>query len=110
MELAARERLAHLVKERVDKAGGQRVYARKLNVSQIAVQGWQRGNSVPSLENFLSIADEAGFTCEELITYLGMTQSPSQSDPDQVLKQMRLLAREELAKVVEAGVRMLATG
>lgn len=110
MNLAAREKLAHLVKERSAKAGGQRAYARKLGVNTLTVAGWLRCASIPSLENFILIAEDAGFSVEELVAYLGLTQSPSQIDSDQVLKQMRMLGRDDLARIVEAGVRMLATG
>lgn len=110
MNLAAREKLAHLVKERSEKAGGQRAYARKLGITALTVAGWLRCASTPSLENFILIAEDAGFTVEELVTYLGLTQSPNQVEADQVLKQMRMLGRDDLAQIVEAGVRMLATG
>jgi transcriptional regulator with XRE-family HTH domain len=110
MNSTAKERLATLIKERVDLAGGQRAYCRKIGVAQITLAGWLRAQTVPSLDNFLLVADEAGFNCEELISYLGIAQSPVKTDSDQVLKQMRLLPRDSLAQVVEAGVRMLVTG
>lgn len=113
MDLRSKERLSDLVKERCLSKGGLRPYAREIGASLGAVQGWVEGRTVPSTTYLIKIAADLGYELEELLSLIGevkTVQAPCTSTSEQILRLMRPLPREELAKIIEAGVRMLATG
>lgn len=80
----------------------QRAFARELGVSATAVQHWERGDVVPETENLAKIGVRAGFTLEELLTYLDGEGHQSPRQLDQVLKQIQLMPLEQVAVVSKA--------
>lgn len=110
MNLDSRLKLADIVRAGCEKHG-QRGYARKLGVSQATVAGWLESRSVPSTDNLRLIADEAGYSLEELLEFLDGMPSPKSevSMSEQILKLMRSVSKDELAKVLESGIRLLVT-
>ncbi|MDJ0734651.1 MAG: helix-turn-helix transcriptional regulator [Nostocaceae cyanobacterium] len=47
----------------------QRAFAKLLGVSYTTMQLWEKGESIPDVVNMANIADRAGYTMEELVTY-----------------------------------------
>lgn len=106
----ARERFAEVVYS-VRNGQSYRSYGKKLGVTGTTVKSWETCEFEPSLENLEKIAAEAGLTLNQLMDYLEIHTQAS-SDVDQkkkLIAQLRQLPRHELAEVVEAGVRILAT-
>ncbi len=108
MDTKARQRLSTIVESGCERYG-QRGYARKLGVSQNAVIGWLECRSVPTAENLRLIASEAGYTLDEFMDYLGSAQkSINPSEFDAFLKQMRKMDREQVKKLAQVAVDLLA--
>lgn len=102
-------KLANVVKANAAAAGGLRAYARRLGVYLGTVQGWVEGRSIPSVENLVKIAADAGYSVEELVEYLcGTTPSPTVEAKQQVLKYIRSLTKEELIDIVNEATKILA--
>jgi transcriptional regulator with XRE-family HTH domain len=109
MNLGSKEKLAKIVKQ----ARGERsyrAYGRLLGVSGTTVQGWENLEYVPERENLAKIAAHAGYTLTELILFLDEKPLPSPATRDRILQQMRRLSKTELVEVMEAGVKLLASG
>jgi transcriptional regulator with XRE-family HTH domain len=107
VDIRAKQKLAILVHDACTRHG-QRGYAKRLGVSQSAVLGWLEARSTPTIDNLKRIALDAGYTLEQFEAYLNEQPLPRPSTKDQLVVQMRQLARQELAEVLEAGVRLLA--
>jgi transcriptional regulator with XRE-family HTH domain len=60
-------------KERKRKGISQKMLSTRLNISQSNVSEWERGDSRPTIENLIKIADILGVTVDYLI---GRTDNP----------------------------------
>lgn len=107
VNLEAKERLAEVVR----KARGhlsQRAFARKLGVSLAAVQGWEMGR-IPGPENLSKIAQELGYTLEELMRHIEGRPQPQVTDIDQMLMSIRHMPLPQVALIAHAvGDRLAA--
>ncbi|AFY61832.1 helix-turn-helix domain-containing protein [Synechococcus sp. PCC 6312] len=85
----------------------QREFCLLLGVSQSAIQMWESGGSLPSLENLARVAAFRNETTEALVAYLFARPLESQAATvmDQV-DQMSMLELSELTKAISH--RMLA--
>jgi transcriptional regulator with XRE-family HTH domain len=77
----------------------QRVFAKLLGVAYTTVQAWERGDSIPDIENLAQIADRAGYTIEELLNYLGIKPQSNSSDINQIIKQIRIMPLADVAEI-----------
>lgn len=73
-----------------------------MGVSATAVQSWERGDSVPDTENLAKIALRAGYTVEELLSYLEGKPLQYPSDVNQILKQIKLMPLSQVAIIGRA--------
>ena len=86
----------------------QRVFAKFLGVSFSTVQAWERGDSMPDIQNLAKIAERADYSMEELFGDLGMKPASEPSELGVILRQINKMPLSEVAKVVEAGAARLA--
>jgi transcriptional regulator with XRE-family HTH domain len=101
MKLEARQKLAQVIK----KARGsqsQRAYGRLIGVSGTAVRLWEEMRSIPDADNMEQIAKTAGFTIDELRTYLNGEPPTAPAEIDRLIKQIRYMSEKEFAAVVRA--------
>lgn len=86
----------------------QRAFAKFLGVSFTTVQAWERGDSMPDIQNLAKIAERADYSMEELFGDLGMKPASKPSELGVILRQINKMPLSEVAKVVEAGAARLA--
>ncbi|OLP18092.1 hypothetical protein BST81_13790 [Leptolyngbya sp. 'hensonii'] len=110
LSLEARERLANLIRGvRSTQRLSQRAYGRKLGVAGTTVRDWEDQSTVPDTRNLLKIAASAGYTLDEMITYLSGGELPPMSGIDKMVEQIKCLPDDKFAKVVRAVGDRLAT-
>jgi len=103
-----RERIAQIVKELRKKEGKTlEEFGAEFGVSYMAVSKWEKGDSMPTGDNFARLAAKAGFTVPEFEKYIkGKYIKP---DPvDEVLAKMRYWDRSEIKRVAEQAIQLLA--
>lgn len=86
----------------------QRAFAKFLGVSFTTIQAWERGDSMPDIQNLAKIAERADYSMEELLGDLGMKPASEPSELGVILRQINKMPLSEVAKVVEAGAARLA--
>jgi transcriptional regulator with XRE-family HTH domain len=87
-----RQRFAHIV---ITARGhlNQREFGEQIDVSQSTVVGWERGNTIPNLENLAKLATLRGQLPEELLAELyGRACGAELSMEDRV----RLMTKDQL--------------
>lgn len=108
MNTEGREKLIEIVKK-TRGSMSQRAFGRLMGVSATAVQAWERGDSVPETENLAKIAASAGYTLEELLSYLDGKPQQHPSDLNQILKQIKFMPLSQVAMIVQAAAERFAT-
>lgn len=108
MDLEARKKLIEVVKI-ARGTTSQRAFGKLLGVSATAVQLWEKGESIPDIQNLAQIAARAGYTMEELLNYLGVKPQSETSDINQIVKQIRVMPLSQVAIIVQAVAARLAT-
>jgi transcriptional regulator with XRE-family HTH domain len=101
------ERLATYVRE-IRGSQSQRQFAKRLGVSQSSVNLWESGQSWPETENLEKLAAFKGWSLQDFQTYLVEGKLPSSDPLDQVLRILRSLPTEAVAKVATEAVETLA--
>lgn len=86
----------------------QRAFGKLVGVSTTAVQSWERGDSVPDTENLAKIAARAGYTLEQLLSYLEGNPLSQPSDVNQILKQIKFMPLNQVAMIAQAAVERFA--
>ncbi|MBD2664480.1 hypothetical protein B6N60_03804 [Richelia sinica FACHB-800] len=107
MELEARNKLIEVVKI-ARGSMSQRAFGKLLGVSATAVQFWEKGESVPDIQNLAQIAARAGYTMEELLNYLGMKPIAETTDVNQMVKHIKSMPLSEVAIIGRAVMDRLA--
>ncbi|NKB18435.1 MAG: helix-turn-helix transcriptional regulator [Pseudanabaena sp. CRU_2_10] len=97
-----------LIREQVLKSGSRNAFARELGVSNATLINWERGNTTPDRESLIRVANKTGYTINEL---LGMID-PSVEPPsvERILRELELLPREDIARVIRKATDMLIDG
>jgi transcriptional regulator with XRE-family HTH domain len=103
----ARKKLGEIAKK-ARNTMSQRAFATFLGVSYTTVQAWEKGESVPDIENLANIADRAGYTIEELLNYLGVKPQSETSDVNQIIKQIKVMPLSEVAVIAKATAERFA--
>jgi transcriptional regulator with XRE-family HTH domain len=103
----ARKKLGEIAKK-ARASMSQRSFATLLGVSYTTVQAWEKGESVPDIENLANIADRAGYTIEELLNYLGVKPQSETSDVNQIIKQIKVMPLSEVAVIAKATAERFA--
>jgi len=101
------KRLATLIQE-LRGSQSQRQFAKRLGVSPSSVNFWESHIAWPETENLEKLAALKGWTLSLLQTYLVEGELPSEDPLEQVLKTVRSLPLEALAKVATVAVETLA--
>ncbi len=89
----------------------QRAFAKFLGVSYTTVQAWERGVSIPDIQNLAKIAQRAEYSIEELFGDLGIKPASEPSEPSDlavILRQLNKMPLTDVAQIVQAGVDRLA--
>ncbi len=101
------KRLMTLVKElRGDLS--QSKFAKKIGVNSSSVSLWESGKSYPDLGNLSKLAHLKGWTLEEAETYLMEGDLPTDDPLEQLLRKIKTLPSESLAKVSVVAATTLA--
>ena len=106
MDIEAKKKLIEVVKT-ARGSMSQRAFAKLLGVSATAVQLWEKGDNIPDIENLGKIAAKAGYTMEELLTYLGKPPQET-SDLNEIIKQIKSMPLSQVATIAQAAVARLA--
>ena len=86
----------------------QRAFAKFLGVSYTTVQAWERGDSIPDIQNLAKIADRADYSIEELFSDLGIRTASEPSDLAVILRQLNKMPLTDVATIVQAGVARIS--
>lgn len=86
----------------------QRVFAKFLGVSFSTVQAWERGDSIPDIQNLAKIAERAEYSIEELFGDLGMKPASKPSDLAVILRQINKMPLTDVAQIVQAGAARIS--
>ncbi|MEM6752958.1 MAG: helix-turn-helix transcriptional regulator [Cyanobacteria bacterium P01_C01_bin.38] len=86
----------------------QRAFAKFLGVSYTTVQGWEKGESIPDVQNLAKIAERADYSMEELFGDLGMKPASEPSELGVILRQINKMPLTDVAQIVQAGAARLA--
>ncbi|MCJ8279776.1 MAG: helix-turn-helix domain-containing protein [Rivularia sp. ALOHA_DT_140] len=80
----------------------QRVFAKFLGVSFSTVQAWERGDSIPDIQNLAKIAERAEYSIEELFGDLGIKPASKPSDLAVILRQINKMPLTDVAQIAQA--------
>lgn len=99
MNQESKERLSELVK-RLRGSFSQKVFAKRLGVTTGAIQAWENAEVTPGSSNLSRIAKEAGYTLEELMTYLeGEAPAPEINEIEQLINRIATMPPKQLAQI-----------
>jgi transcriptional regulator with XRE-family HTH domain len=101
MDALAKDKLAKLVKE-LRKDLSQKEFAKALGVTYSAIQSWENAEVTPGAENLMRIAKAAGYSLEELISYLNGKPVESPTNVEKLVAQIKTMPTKELAEVARA--------
>ncbi|MBV8886527.1 MAG: helix-turn-helix transcriptional regulator, partial [Chroococcidiopsidaceae cyanobacterium CP_BM_RX_35] len=101
MNIEGREKLIQIIKL-ARGSMSQRSFGKLLGVSATAVQLWEKGESIPDTENLAQIAKRAGYTLEELLSYLEGKPVTEPSDLAQILRQIKFMPLNQVATIAQA--------
>jgi len=104
--LESKKRLTKVL-EIAQGSRSRRAFSKMLGVSPTAVLLWERGESIPDLENLMKIAELSGYTLEELIYYLTEKTVPQPDLLDKMLKEIQQMPLEEVIKITSAGIQRI---
>lgn len=109
MNLEARQKLAEIINNLIEKHGSARNLAKKIGVSHSTISGWQKMTSIPDPENLKGIAKESGFTVYELQEILDSPKTSAIAPSvDRVIYEIQQLSSKDIARVIEAAARYLS--
>jgi transcriptional regulator with XRE-family HTH domain len=100
------ERLARIVVE-LRGSKSQRQFARELGVSQSSVRFWESHLAWPETENLEKLSALKGWNLSQLQTYLVEGELPEEEPLEQILKMVRSLPLEAVARVATVAVETL---
>jgi transcriptional regulator with XRE-family HTH domain len=106
MDVKSKERLSKLIKE-LRKDMSQKEFARALGVTYSAIQSWENAEVTPSSENLVKISKAAGYSLEELISFLDGKPMEQPTNVDKIVNQVRTMPLEDVAKVLKASAERL---
>ncbi len=86
----------------------QRRFAKELGVSQSSVRLWESHQAWPETENLEKLAVLKGWSLSHLQTYLVEGELPAEEPLEQVLRTVRSLPLEAVARVATVAVETLA--
>ncbi len=101
------KRLSKLVME-LRGSKSQRRFAKELGVSQSSVRLWESHQAWPETENLEKLAVLKGWSLSHLQTYLVEGELPAEEPLEQVLRTVRSLPLEAVARVATVAVETLA--
>ena len=101
------DRLTKLIRE-LRQSQSQRQFAKRLGVSQSAVNLWESGRAWPEAENLKKLAALKGWNLEEIQTYLIKGELSASEPLDQILNMVRSLPSEAVVKIAAVAVETLA--
>jgi transcriptional regulator with XRE-family HTH domain len=103
----SREKLIEIIKLARGSIS-QRAFGKMLGVSATAVQLWEKGINVPDTENLAQIAARAGYTLEDLLSYLDGKPRQEPSELSVILRQIQQMPLSQLSQVLQAAADRLA--
>ncbi len=102
-----RRRLSGFIKElRGDIS--LRELARRLDVSVGTVEAWEKGRSLPDLDNLYRLASYAGMTPDSLLLFLDNGHCPDLLNADQIAGRIRVMDGPDVAVIARALIDRLA--
>jgi transcriptional regulator with XRE-family HTH domain len=108
VNIESREKLIEIIKL-ARGSMSQRAFGKLLGVSATAVQYWEKGVTVPDMENLAQIAKRAGYTLEEILSCLEGKPVSESSDLNQILRQIKYMPLTQVAMIVQAAAERFAT-
>jgi hypothetical protein len=70
---------------------------------------WEKGESIPDIENLANIAARAGYTMEEVLNYIGIKPMAESSDLNQIVKYIKSMPLSDVAIIGRVVMDRLAT-
>ncbi|MEA5594870.1 helix-turn-helix transcriptional regulator [Rivularia sp. UHCC 0363] len=107
MKLEGRKKLSEIARA-ARGSMSQRAFAKFLGVSFSTVQAWERGDSIPDIQNLAKIAQRAEYSIEELFGDLGIKPASQPSDLAVILRQLNKMPLTDVATIVQAGVARIS--
>lgn len=107
MNIESKEKLIEIIKQ-ARGSMSKRAFGRLLGVSATAVQMWEKGVKVPDTENLAQIAAKAGYTLEDLLSYLDGRPIQEPSELSVILRQINNLPLSHVAQILQAAADRLA--
>jgi transcriptional regulator with XRE-family HTH domain len=101
MDVGAKEKLAKLVKE-LRNDTSQKEFAKSLGVTYSAIQSWENAEVTPSSENLIRISKAAGYSLEELLSYLDGKPIETPTNVERLVAQIKSMPPKDLAIVARA--------
>ncbi len=101
------KRLINLVRELRGNLS-QSKFAKKIGVDSSTVSLWESGKAFPDLGNLSKLAHLKGWTVEEAENYLLEGELPTDDPLEQILRKIKKLPSESLAKVSVVATTTLA--
>jgi transcriptional regulator with XRE-family HTH domain len=108
VNIESREKLIEIIKL-ARGSMSKRAFGRLLGVSATAVQMWEKGVKVPDTENLAQIANKAGYTLEELLSYLDGKPIQEPTELSIILRQIKHLPLTHVAQILQAAADRLTT-
>lgn len=103
----SRKKLVEIIKQ-ARGSMSQRAFGKVLGVSATAVNMWEKGLKVPDTENLAQIAAHAGYSIEQLLSYIEGKPIQQASDLSLILRQINHMPLSQVAQIVQAGASRLA--
>lgn len=107
VNIESREKLIQIIKL-ARGSMSQRAFGKLLGVSATAVQYWEKGVTVPDMENLAQIAKRAGYTLEEILSCLEGKPVAEASDVNLILRQIQYMPLPQVAMIVQAAAQRFA--
>lgn len=107
MKLEGRKKLSEIARA-ARGTMSQRAFAKFLGVSYTTVQAWERGDSVPDLQNLAKITERADYSIEELFSDLGLKPASKPSDVAVIVRQINKMPLTDVLEIVRAGAARIS--
>ena len=94
-------RLSQLITE-LKGTGSLRELARRLDLAVGTVENWEKGRSLPDLDNLYRLAAFAGMRPDDLVRYLDGDSLPDPYSLEQIAERIRAMSREDIPLIAQA--------
>lgn len=102
-----KSRLSKLIKD-LKGDGSLRELARRLDLAVGTVENWEKGRSLPDLDNLYKLAAFAGMPADALVRYLDGDSLPDPYSLEQIAGRIRAMDKADIPIVAQAFMDRLA--